>query len=77
MSRHDSKGLNYQDREVLIRINKQSPDIAGGLNVDNDDLDVGAGHITFGYSSGETEDVILRTGEQNNSTFMQSRNTMH
>ena len=32
MSRRDSKGLNYPDREVLIPTNKQ-----------NDDLDVGAG----------------------------------
>ena len=43
-----------------IRINKQSPDIAGGVNVGNGDLDVGAGDqdITLGYSSDETEDVI-------------------
>ena len=43
-----------------VRINKQSPDIAGGVNVGNDDLDVGAGDqdITFGYSSDEAEDVM-------------------
>ena len=36
-----------------IRINKQSPDIAGGVNVGHDDLDVGAGDqdTTFGFSS--------------------------
>ena len=63
MSRRESKGLNYQDCEVLIPINKQSPDIAGGGNVGNDDLDVGVGdqEITFGYSSGETEDVTPPT----------------
>ena len=46
-----------------IRINKQSPDIECGVNVGNNDLDVGAGDqdITFGYSSGETEDVIPLT----------------
>ena len=31
-----------------IRINKQSPDIAGGVNVGHDDLDVGAGDQNSG-----------------------------
>ena len=46
-----------------IRINKQSSDIARGVNVGNDDLDVGAGDqdITFGYSSDGTGDVTLLT----------------
>ena len=46
-----------------IRINKQSPDIAGGVNVGNDDLDVGAGDqdITFGYSSDEIEEFMPLT----------------
>ena len=30
----DSKGLNHQDCEVLFHVNKQSPDIAGGVHVD-------------------------------------------
>ena len=29
----DSKGLNCDNCEVLVRINKQSPDIAGGVHV--------------------------------------------
>ena len=29
----DSKGLNYQDCEVLFHVNKQRPDIAGGVHV--------------------------------------------
>merc|ERR1712031_57398 len=43
--------------EVLVRINKQSPDIAGGVHVGKSDLDVGAGDqgIMFGYASDETE----------------------
>ena len=43
----------------VIRVNKQSPDIAGGVNLGHDDHDVGAGDqdSTFGYSSDETEDV--------------------
>merc|ERR1712100_55667 len=52
-----SKGLNCDDCEVLVRINKQSPDIAGGVHVGKSDLDVGAGDqgIMFGYASDETE----------------------
>ena len=45
------------------RINKQCLDIAGGANVGNDNLDVGAGDqdIMFRYSSDETEDVMPLT----------------
>jgi len=52
-----SKGLNCDDCEVLVRINKQSPDIAGGVHVGKSELDVGAGDqgIMFGYASDETE----------------------
>jgi len=52
-----SKGLSCDTCEVLVRINKQSPDIAGGVHVGKDDMDVGAGDqgIMFGYASDETE----------------------
>ena len=36
----DSRGLSHQDCEVLFHVNKQSPDIAGGVHVDRDDLRV-------------------------------------
>jgi len=52
-----SKGLSCDTCEVLVRINKQSPDIAGGVHLGKDAMDVGAGDqgIMFGYASDETE----------------------
>merc|ERR1712022_70594 len=57
LSSVDSKGLSDTTCEVLVRINKQSPDIAGGVHVGKDEMDVGAGDqgIMFGYASDETE----------------------
>ena len=56
----DSKGLNC---EVLVRINKQSPDIAGGVHVGKDDLDVRAGDqgIMLGCTSDETQNAVPLT----------------
>ena len=59
----DKRGLNYQHCEELIRIRRRSPDIAGGADVNEDDLDAGAGYqgLEFGYTTDENEDTAPLT----------------
>merc|ERR1719258_621418 len=57
LSSVESKGLSCWSQEVKVVINKQSPDIAGGVHVGKSEMEVGAGDqgIMFGYASDETE----------------------
>ena len=59
LSSVDSKGLNYQDCEVLFRVNKQSTNIADSVHVDKDDLDDDA---HFRHARDETENAEFLTG---------------
>ena len=51
LSSVDSKGSSHQDCEGLFHVGKQSPDVAGGVHVDRDDLHAGVDDqsIMFGH----------------------------
>ena len=61
----DSRRLSHQDCEVLFHVSKQSPDIAGGVHVDRNNLHAGNGDLWWSCSDGEAQvtgvPVVTRT----------------
>lgn len=56
----EEKGLNCDTCEVIVKINRQSPDIAQGVHLNKSPEEIGAGDqgIMFGYATDETDDAV-------------------
>ena len=74
LSSVDNKRLNYQDCEVLFRVNKQSTNIADSVHVDKDDLDNDA-HLR--HARDETENADFLTGSMATTAAAQHKSSKH